>query len=176
MNNYKNYVDVLRNILKNFDNDKFNSIIKKILSTLFDEYYMNRNDKIYCIDNLYKRYDINRYNFIKKKYGVVKCRNLIFRFDKYSKKYYIIKLLKSNFHVILDENETYESVTDIILQKNGIKNYKRYIDDMYIGKYFTYSNSKKVDDKEDDFEIKIVKKTCVYPPCLAEDTGNNYCH
>ena len=152
MNTYKNYVDLLRNILKNFDNDKFNDVIKNILSTLFDKYHMNRNDKIYCIDNLYKKYDIRRYNFIKKKYGAVKNKNLIFRFNKYSKKCYIIKLLKSNFHVILDENETYESVTDIILQKNGIENYKKYIDDMYIEKYFRYLNSKKDDDKEDDFE------------------------
>ena len=59
MNTYKNYIDLLRNILKNFDNDKFNDFIVKILSTLFDEYYMNRNDKIYCIDNLYKKYDIS---------------------------------------------------------------------------------------------------------------------
>ena len=47
---------------------------------------------------------------------------------------------------------------------------------MYIEKYFTYLNSKKEDDKEDDFEIKIVKKTCFYPPCLTEVIGNNYCH
>ena len=94
MNSYKNYVHLLRNILKNFDNDKFNYVIKNILSTVFDEYHMNRNVEIYCIDNLYKKYDISRYNFIKKKYGVVKNKNLIFRFNKYSKKYYIIKLLK----------------------------------------------------------------------------------
>ena len=37
-----NYIDLLRNILKNFDNNEFN-VIKKILSTLFDDYYMNRN-------------------------------------------------------------------------------------------------------------------------------------
>ena len=134
MNNYKNYVDMLRNILKNFDNDKFNYVIKKILSTVFDDYYMNRNDKIYCIDNLYKKYDISRYNFIKKKYGVVKNNNLIFRFNKYSKKYYIIKLLKENFHVILDEDETYESVANTILQTKGIKNYKRYIDNMFMNR------------------------------------------
>ena len=52
MNNYKNYVDMLRNILKNFDNDKFNYFIKNILTTVFNDYYMNRNDKIYCIDSL----------------------------------------------------------------------------------------------------------------------------
>ena len=67
MNTYKNYIDLLRNILKNFDNNEFDSIIKKILSKVFDEYYMNRNDKIYCIDNLYKKYYIGRYNRIKKK-------------------------------------------------------------------------------------------------------------
>ena len=54
MNAYKNYINLLRNILKNFDNNEFNDNIKNILSKIFDEYYMNRNDKIYCIDNLYK--------------------------------------------------------------------------------------------------------------------------
>ena len=129
---------------------------------------MNRNDKIYCIDNLYKKYDVSRYNFIKKKYGVVKNKNLIFRFNKYSKKCHIIKLLKSNFHVILDENETYESIAVTILQTECIKNYKKYIDDMYIEKYFN--------NKKDDFEIEIVKKTCFYPPCLFKVINNNYCH
>ena len=41
-----NYIDLLRNILKNFDNNEFDSIIKKILNTLFDDYYMNRNKYI----------------------------------------------------------------------------------------------------------------------------------
>ena len=36
---------------------------------------------------------------------------------------------------------------------------------MYIEKYLTYLNSKKDDDKEDNFEIKIVKKICFHPPC-----------
>ena len=54
MNTYKNYIDLLRIILKNFLNNEFDSIIKKILNKIFDEYYINRNDKIYCIDNLYK--------------------------------------------------------------------------------------------------------------------------
>ena len=111
MNTYKNYIDLLRNILKNFvDNNEFDSIIKKILSKVLDEYYTDRNNKIYCIDNLYKKYYIGRYNFIKKKYGVVKNQNLIFRFNRYNKKAYIIKLLKENFHVILVKNETYDSV------------------------------------------------------------------
>ena len=55
MNTYKNYIDLLRNILKNFDNNEFNYVIKKILSKVFDEYYIDRNNKIYCSDNLYKK-------------------------------------------------------------------------------------------------------------------------
>ena len=74
MNSYKNYVHMLRNILKNFDNNEFDSIIKKILSTLFDKYYMNRNDKIYCIDNLYKKYYIGRYNRSKKNMELLKTK------------------------------------------------------------------------------------------------------
>ena len=127
-----NYIDLLRNTLKTFDNDEFDDIIKKILSTLFDDYYMNRNKYVWCIDNLYKKYDIGRYNFIKKKYGIVKNENLIFRFNRYSKKSNIIRLLKDNLRVILDENETYDSVSDMILQTKGIKNYKRYIDNMFM--------------------------------------------
>ena len=99
-----NYIDLLRNILKNFDNNEFDSIIKKILSTLFDDYYMNRNKYIWCIDNLCKKFYVGRYNFIKKKYGIIKNENLIFRFNRYSKKSYIIKLSKENSCVILDEN------------------------------------------------------------------------
>ena len=86
-----NYIDLLRNILKNFDKNEFDSIIKKILSTLFDDYYMNRNKYIWCIDNLYKKIYDGRYNCIKKKYGVVKNEKLIFRFNRYNKKAYIIK-------------------------------------------------------------------------------------
>ena len=51
------YIDLLRAIIKNFniDNNELDDIIKKILSKIFDHYYLNRNDKyIYCIDNLYK--------------------------------------------------------------------------------------------------------------------------
>ena len=60
------YIDLLRVIIKNFDNNEFDDIIKRILITLFDDYHMNRNKYMWCIDNLYKKYDISRYNFIKK--------------------------------------------------------------------------------------------------------------
>ena len=176
MNTYKNYIDLLRNIFKNFDNNEFDFIIKKILSKIFDDYYMNRNSYIYCIDNVYKKFYVGRYNFIKKKYGVVKNKNLIFRFNRYYKKSYIIKLLKDNFRVILAENETYQSVADNILQKTGIKNYKRYIDNIYLEKFLSRLDCK-VDEVEDDdnFEIKIIKKICFYPPCLNQIIGSvNY--
>ena len=55
MNTYKNYIDLLRNILKNFDNNEFNDVIKKILSKIFDDYYMNRDNYVWCIYNLYKQ-------------------------------------------------------------------------------------------------------------------------
>ena len=51
------HIELLRVIIKNFniDNNEFNDIIKRILITLFDDYYTNRNKYIWCIDNLYKK-------------------------------------------------------------------------------------------------------------------------
>ena len=89
----ENYIDLLRNIVKNFNNE-FDDVIKRILNKIFNHYYVNTNNKYtYCIDNLYKKYDISKYNFIKKKYGIIK-KDLIFRFNRYNKKYHILKLLK----------------------------------------------------------------------------------
>ena len=157
MNTYKNYIDILRNILKNFDNNEFDSIIKKILSKVYDEYYMNRNDKIYCLDNLYKKYDISRCNFIRKKYNIVKNQKLIFRFNRYSKRSYIIKLLKDDFHVILEENETYDKVADDILQMSNIKNYKKYINNIYLEKFLSRLDCKVNEiEEKDDFQINVI--------------------
>ena len=50
---------------------------------------MNRRKFIHCIDNLYKKYDLSRYNFIKEKYGIIENNKLIYRFNRYSKKLYI---------------------------------------------------------------------------------------
>ena len=120
MNTYKNYIDLLRNILKNFDNNKFDDIIKKVLSKVFDEYYIYRNDKFFVLI-IYIKNDLIRYNFLKKKYGVVKNCKLIYRFNRYSKKSYIIKLLKDYFHVILENNESYELIADDVLKKVTLK-------------------------------------------------------
>ena len=49
------YIDLLRVIIKNFniDNNEFDNIIKRILITLFDDYYMNRNKYIYGVLIIY---------------------------------------------------------------------------------------------------------------------------
>ena len=52
MNSYKNHIDVLRNILKNFsDTDEFDDIIKYILIKIFDIYYLERDIQLYNINN-----------------------------------------------------------------------------------------------------------------------------
>ena len=94
-----NYIDLLRNIVKNFKySNEFDDIIKRILDKLFNNYYVNRGKYIYNIDNLYKKYDISKYNFIKKKYRISKKEDLIFRFNRYDK-----KLLKENYEQEQDD-------------------------------------------------------------------------
>ena len=56
MNSYNNYINLIRNLM-NFD--EFDDIIIRILPKIFDDYYMNRFEKIYNIDNLFKRYDLH---------------------------------------------------------------------------------------------------------------------
>ena len=122
---------------------------------------------------------------IKKKYGIIKNENLIFRFNRYSKKSYIIKLLEDNFRVIVDENETYESVAEIILQKNSIKNYKRYIDNMFMNRKIDRNifieidlSAKKICKKEGDNYLKKVDddfKKWGYTNCLRCLYEGNYC-
>ena len=97
---------------------------------------MSRNKYIWCIDNLYKKYDISRYNLIKKKYRVVKNENLISRFNRYNKKSYIIKLLEEN--PFIDKNKNYKSIVDNILKAQGIKNYRKYIDHTFVEKNFVF--------------------------------------
>ena len=115
----ENYIDLLRNILKNFKySNEFDDIIKRILDKIFNNYYVNKEKNIYNIDNLYKKYDISKYNFIKKKYRISKKEDFI---DLIDIKYYIIKLLKEN-----NIKENYEMIANETL-KNNIKNYKEYV-------------------------------------------------
>ena len=69
--------------------NEFDDIIKRILDKIFNNYYVNREKYIYNIDNLYKKYDISKYNFIKKKYRISKKEDFIDLID--------IKLLKENY-------------------------------------------------------------------------------
>ena len=66
MNTYKNYVNVLRSILKNFNNDQFDDIIKNILIKIFDLYYLERDIQMHNIDNVFKKYNMNMYNLLSK--------------------------------------------------------------------------------------------------------------
>ena len=55
MNSYKNYIGILRNILKNFsDTDEFDDIIKNILIKIFDIYSLERDIQLHNIDNVLK--------------------------------------------------------------------------------------------------------------------------
>ena len=59
VNSYKNYIDVLRSILKNSNDNQFDDIIKNILIKIFDIYYLERDIQMYNIDNVFKKYNIN---------------------------------------------------------------------------------------------------------------------
>ena len=86
------YINLLRYLVKNFDNE-YDDVIKNILTKIFNNYYVNRSKYIYNIDNLYKKYDDTKYEILKNKFGINKKDDLIFRFNRYNKKYYIKKLL-----------------------------------------------------------------------------------
>ena len=158
MNDYKNYVNILRCILKNFNDDQFNDIIKNILIKIFDVYYLERYIQEYNIDNVFKKYNMNMYNLLCRKYSMTKSKKLIFIKHKYDKKEYIIKLLKKN-NIILNDNETYLSITNEILKEYDIECYTKYINDFC---------KNRVIDKKD---IKI----CYYPPCCNKVIDDNYC-
>ena len=120
------YIEILKSILKNFnDDDDFILIIKTILIKIFDMYYLERNIQLYNIDNLFKKYNTNMYNLLKQKYILTESKKLIFKKHKYDKREYIIKLLKNN-NIVLNQGESYKSIVDEIL-KNDIKCYTKHI-------------------------------------------------
>ena len=159
MNSYKNYIDVLRNILKNFNdnNTEFEDIIKNILIKIFDIYYLERDIQQYNIDNVFKKYNMNMHNILKRKHLMTKSKKIMFIKHRYDKKEYIIKLLKKN-NIFLNDGETYSSITNEIL-KSDINCYTKYIHD--------YSKNKIVNKKE----IKL----CHHPPCYNKVIDDNYC-
>ena len=77
INSYKNYIDVLRHKLKNFDDNEFDHIIKELLIKIFNIHYLERNIQLYNIDNVFKKYDINMYNLSSRKYTLTKSKKLL---------------------------------------------------------------------------------------------------
>ena len=154
----KEYIEILKNILKNFsDNEDFILIIKSILIKIFDIYYLERNVQLYNIDNLFRKYNINMYNLLKRRYDMTKSQKLIFKKHKYIKKGYVIKLLKNN-NIILNKDESYNKIANEILKKENIKCYVSYINDFVKNR------------------IVIESKICFHPPCLKKVENDNYCH
>ena len=135
MNSYKNYIDVLRHILKNFDDNEFDHIIKNISIKIFDIYYLERDIQLYDIDNVFKKYNINMYNVLSRRYTLTKSKKLIFIKHKYDKKEYIINLLK-NENLILEDDESYKSIANEIL-KSDIDCYTKYINDFCSNRLLT---------------------------------------
>ena len=129
MNEYKNRISILRNILqKSHDQDLIDYVFKKILPEIFDFYmenYINPNI-IYNIDNCYKLYFTDLYNELSKNYKLTAQDNLIFR--KIDKRVnYIIKLLKDKNIYVKDSKK--EAIK--ILITPNIQNYSMYIDNFY---------------------------------------------
>ena len=86
------YIEILKIILKNDEN--FEDMIKNILIKIFDTYFLERDIQKYNIDNVFKKYNMNIYKLLEKKYILTKSKKLIFKKHKYDKREYIIFLLK----------------------------------------------------------------------------------
>ena len=151
MNEYKNRISILRNILqKSNDRDLIDYVFKKILPEIFDFYmenYINPNI-IYNIDNCYKLYYINLYNELSKNYKLANQDASIFR-KKYERVNYI-KLLKDKNIFLKD----YKKEAIKILLTPNIKNYSMYIDNFYLNKN---RESKKCDNCN-KYHIKFIEK------------------
>ena len=123
----KDYIEILKIMLKNNTN-KYDDMIKNLLFKIFDDYYSYRDKMEYNIDNVFKKYNIDMYNLLKRKYILTTSEKLLFKKHIYDKREYIIFLLKKN-NFILNENETYKSIVDKILIKNNIYCYTKFIKD-----------------------------------------------
>ena len=132
MNEYKNRISILRNILqKSNDRDLIYYVFKKILPEIFDFYmenYINPNI-IYNIDNCYKLYYSDLYNELSKNHKLTNQHALIFR-KKYERVNYIVKILKDKNIFLKD----YKKEAIKMLLTPSIKNYSMYIDNFYLNK------------------------------------------
>ena len=130
MNEYKNRISILRNILQK-SNDKYliDHVFKTILPEIFDFYMENyiTPNIIYNIDNCYKLYYPDQYNELSKNYKMATQDTLIFR-RKYERINYIFKLLKN---VNVNVKDYKKEAIKVLLTPN-IKNYSMYIDNFYL--------------------------------------------
>ena len=130
MNEYKNQISILRNILQR-SNDKYliDHVFKTILPNIFDFYMENYINPsiIYNIDNCYKLYYPDLYNELSENYKLTNQDALIFR-KKYQRVNYIIKLLKDKNVYVKD----YKKEAIKVLLTPNIKNYSMYIDNFYL--------------------------------------------
>ena len=133
------YIEILKNILKNDNDEEFDDIIKNMLIKIFDIYYLERNIQLYNIDNLFKKYNTNMYNLLKQKYTLTKSKKLIFKKHIYDKREYIIFLLKKN-NFILNENETYKLIIDKIL-KTKIYCYTKFVKDYCHDRFLNHNQN-----------------------------------
>ena len=159
MNSYKNYIDVLRNVLKNFDDNEFDNMIKNILIKIFDIYYLERDVQLYNIDNVFTKYNMNMYNSLSRKYVMTKSKKLMFIKHKYDKKEYLINLLKKNKKFFLEDDESYRNIADDIL-KSDVDCYTKYIDEFCSNRLLTKKKKPVI---------------CFHPPCFNWVIDDNYC-
>ena len=121
----KKYIDLLRYI-KHFDIKKYNkydNIIKYIMNEIFDEYYHNQNESVYCLIRKYS----TRYYRMRKGDDTVKMIN---RVNMYSKRKYIKKILKNHSYKDEDINKMINYILE--LKQRG---YDKYLLILYFDKY-----------------------------------------
>ena len=152
----KEYIEILKIMLKS---NEYDDIIKNLLFKIFNDYYLNRDEMKYNIDNIFKKYNMNMYNLLKMKYILTTSEKLLFKKHEYNKREYIIFLLKKN-NFVLNEDENYKSIVDEIL-KNDINCYTKFIKD--------YCCDRVLNEKP---KFKI----CFHPPCLKKVENDNYCN
>ena len=110
---------------------------------------------------------------------MTKNDKLIFRFRKYNKEEYVVKLLKQNTHVFLEQDLTYKSVAQEILKIPNIQCYAKFINEKYKDIYTLnephYKFNWEDDCKNDDINLNS-RITCHHPPCLNYiSSDDKYC-
>ena len=100
---------------------------------------------------------MNMYDLLCRKYVMTKSKRLIFIKHRYDKKEYIINLLKKK--IILEDNESYKSISDEILKSNT-ECYTKYVND--------FCHNRVLNKKKKPI-------ICFHPPRLNWVIDDNYC-